>query len=371
MSGTSPTASNCLPTPAHRLLLQAALLNGDAALQAWAVWTASNDITAIDEGSFRLLPLVWHNLNRLGARSALMARLKGVHRQSWYRNQLLFRETAALVGRLEEVGIRTMLLKGVPLALQYYQDEGVRPMSDADVLVRPEDVPRAVAVLRESGWRPHRDPDAWPPEPRSSWSFNREDGREIDLHWRAVGPRETDDPATWESAVPLDLGGTATRSPGAADLLLHVLLHGLHWSPIPTVRWIADVSAIVRGAGTALDWRRLLDRAATLRVMPAVARGLRYAADLVRLELPESVKSELEHARLSPADRLALWSQMTENRWSIAVRMWFEYRGPARTGLRPARVAGLRRYLRGRLMISRDVNLALALGGRLMRRDRR
>src|SRR5262249_54557182 len=163
-------------TPTQELLLRAALLDGPEAEGAFEAWQARVDLAQIDAGSFRLLPLLYANLTRLGIRSPLSARLRGIHRQAWYRNQVLFRRGAETLRALEGAGIPTLLLKGIPLALLHYRDEAVRPMADADVLVPTQAVTGALAVLRRAGWHPGRTLALWPPKHCASCMFRDEAG---------------------------------------------------------------------------------------------------------------------------------------------------------------------------------------------------
>src|SRR5262249_51949836 len=54
------------PNATQQLLLQAALLSGEAASAAWRAWRSSVDPQRLDVGSHRLLPLLYHNLRALG-----------------------------------------------------------------------------------------------------------------------------------------------------------------------------------------------------------------------------------------------------------------------------------------------------------------
>lgn len=54
---------------------------------------------------------------------------------------------------LEHVGIRAMPLKGSSLARQLYGDVAARTSRDIDILVAADDLPRAVTVVQDLGWR--------------------------------------------------------------------------------------------------------------------------------------------------------------------------------------------------------------------------
>jgi hypothetical protein len=79
------TTGGVWPTAEQELLLRAALWSGERAIAAWLEWASRVDVVndLVDEGSFRLLPLVYRNLDRVGLAGPSMSRLKGVYRHSW------------------------------------------------------------------------------------------------------------------------------------------------------------------------------------------------------------------------------------------------------------------------------------------------
>jgi len=78
---------DCWPTREQELLLRAALLQGNDAINAWHEWKSSVDIEQLDQGSYRLLPLLYRSLHIDGVEDPLMNKLKGVYRMTWYKNQ--------------------------------------------------------------------------------------------------------------------------------------------------------------------------------------------------------------------------------------------------------------------------------------------
>jgi hypothetical protein len=277
-----------------------------------------------------------------------MLRLKGVYRQSWYRNQLLFHRTAGILRVLRDSGVDTLALKGIPLSLIYYADNAVRPMSDADVLVRLADLERSIRLLQEHGWRPHRPLPSCPPPHRGSWVFIDRDEHEFDLHWHVFGDclsGDSDDDL-WDAAQPLLVGDVPTKALAPADELLHALVHGIHWSPVPSIRWVPDAAAIIAVAGEELDWERLLAQASKRRFLPIVTVGLRYLHDVLAVPVPPAVLASLSARPLRVVERVELWSRMEGTALSGACRTWFGYlRSLDEPGGWPG-PAGYLRYLR-------------------------
>jgi hypothetical protein len=375
MTGTATRAQarrpGCWPTAEQETLLRAATGEAATAVAAWQAWSSTVDVERLDEGSFRLLPLLYRNIARLGCASPLMPRLKGVHRQSWYKNQLLFRRIADVLGALEAAGVSTLLLKGIPLTVLYYRDEAVRPMADADVLVRPSDVETTRAVLEQYGWHPGRVPLKWPVPYRGSWTFVDHDGRELDLHWH-VFPEclyaDADD-ELWAAAQPLCIRGVRTNALCRADQLLHALTHGLHWNPVPSIRWVADALTIIAQRDASMDWERFVTQAETRRFAPVVDVALRYLRDVFDAPVPSTVLERLGARPISIRLRVERWSRTDGSVVAGACRTWFGYlRSLDRTREWPGPV-GFVRYLRGFWWVDNPWRLPGVIAGKVTRRS--
>ncbi|MEW6303751.1 MAG: nucleotidyltransferase family protein [Verrucomicrobiota bacterium] len=286
-----------LPTPEQQQLLRACLLRDEAAVSAWRQWRASADLDHLDAGSNRLLPLLYRNLARLGVPDPEMARLKGIYRYYWSKNHLLFHDAGELAGRLQQRGIPVLLLKGAALVVAHYQDPGVRPMADVDLLVPSAQAQAAADCLRESGWR-LKDGVSFEELMRCSYAgvFANARGQEIDLHWFALpeGRQPGADAHFWDASAPANLGNAAVRCASPADLLLHVCAHGAYWCPVPPVRWVADALVILQTAGDRLDWDRFLAQARARWLTLALHTTLDYLRRAFAATIPARVMTALE-----------------------------------------------------------------------------
>jgi hypothetical protein len=286
--------TGCLPSKQQELLLKAALLKGDAAIDAWIQWKSSTDLNRIDHDSSRLLPLLFKNLSLLGVDDPLIDRFRGSHKKAWYKNQVLLHHLSVLLHSLEDKGIRTMILKGAPLTLLYYPDYGLRPMEDMDVLVPVEQALKASNLLIEGGWKPRFPSREMQHEIyfscRHAHGFEDGTGKYVDLHWHALyecSYSHADD-LFWDAAVPVKIDdGLTTLTLCPADLLLHTIVHGIRWNPRPVLRWVADAMMIL-SSSYAIDWDRLLSLSAKYRLVLYVKNGLSYLKDLLDAPIPAS-----------------------------------------------------------------------------------
>jgi len=78
----------------------------------------------------------------------LVERLAPAYYETLARNTVLLQELERILAAFEKAGIAVIVLKGAALAQTVYEDIGLRPMSDIDLLVRPEDVWRATHLLQ-------------------------------------------------------------------------------------------------------------------------------------------------------------------------------------------------------------------------------
>jgi hypothetical protein len=295
------------PSAEQDLVLRAALLDGEAAVSAFRQWVGGIDLEGdFDLATFSLLPLLYDNLRKLGIKHPLMGRLKGAYRLAWYRNHKLFDDLRPTLASLAGAGVRTMLLKGAPLVFTVYGNHALRPMADIDVLVPIEDLPRAIVVLRGTGWKPFG--------PTSSDFFRYRHAlclidaaeREIDLHWHCLfelsGPGNDD--FLWSTARPLNFNGIVTLAPDPTRHLIITILHGLRWNPAPPIRWIPDALALMRRAGGEMAWDELIGFARDQRLSCRLHLGLSYLRQRFGAPIPESVLTELRRSGRSVLERI-------------------------------------------------------------------
>jgi hypothetical protein len=295
------------PTAQQRLLLRAALEEGETAKDAWQAWRTSVDLQEADPGSRRLLPLVYHNLRQHLAGDPAEPKLRAQYRHSALKNQAAMQEMGSLLAELHQAGVSTLVLKGAALATQYYPAAGARPMDDIDVLVPTAEAERAIDRLKALGWTPallsiHPKHQF---TARQATPMRSQYGRVFDLHWHVLWESchaQADD-GFWEHSVRIEMGGTTTRALGSADQLLHVCVHGARWTPLPPIRWVADALQVVRQAGGDLDWEYLLRQAQRQRVTLPLRDTLAFLRQHFGAGIPADVIAALAASPAAPIDR--------------------------------------------------------------------
>lgn len=297
------------PTASQELLLRSALLSGETAISAWQEWKGHTDLdTDVDVGTYRLFPLVYKNLQALGVEDAWMGKLKGIYRLTWYKNQSLFHSAAAIIKTFHDAQIQTLILKGAPLILCYYQDYGVRPMNDFDILVPVDKRDDALDLLLELGWEPiqshWKDLSKERRILRHAWGLVNPQGQSIDLHWHVfslVLDEEADIPS-WETSIPISFLDVKTRTLNPTNMLLHVCVHGGQWDISSSIRWIADAFFVLSKARSEINWDQLLEQAVKKRLVVPLRHALYFLRDRFNAPIPEETLSRLSQIKTSTTD---------------------------------------------------------------------
>jgi len=298
------------PTRQQKLLLQACLLQGKDALDAWYKWKSTTDAEQIDIGSLRLIPLLYQNLKAHGVDDTLMNKFKGIYRFTWYKNHILLHVMEKVLAGFYDAGIQAMALKGAALTLLHYRDYGLRPMGDFDVLIHEKDVAKAIDILRGLGWKP------WQRLPKvltvdyvssvKSCRFNNTRGEGLDLHWHVLleSCYKNADKDFWDGAVQTSVHDYTVHALNPADQLLHVCVHGAVRSSIPTIRWVADAALIMRTSQAEIDWDRLMAQAGKRRLLLPLANTMRYLQEFLSLSIPLEVLKQLRASPVSKTERM-------------------------------------------------------------------
>ncbi len=296
------------PTRSQELILRAALLQGDEAIDAWKEWKQTTNIDVLDFGSHRMIPQLYRNLLDHGVRDPLMEKFKGVYRYYLYKNERLLNATSKVLSSFHEAGIDTILLKGCALVSLYYEEPGRRPMQDADILVRVQHASAAMALLGRLGWSSALGgpaPEKWIPI-RHSIPFADEEGRQIDLHWHLLWECwHAGDTDYWDTAIPITFRGLPALAVSPTNQLLHTIWHGARWNEVPPIRWIADAMAILNSSQTDIDWDLIVEKVRRHRIVLAFRDSLSYLKSALHAPVPPEVIKSLQAVRVSRMDRIS------------------------------------------------------------------
>lgn len=354
------------PTTTQTLLLQAVLNEGDAVIKAWQLWQNQVDIQTLEPASQRLLPLLYHKLKQCQVKDSLMSIYKGIHHHTWYKNQLALPQMLSIIKALQIKDIPTIALKGVALALYYYPEPGLRPMSDFDIMVPTKDAANAISTLESLGWQgklraPH------------SQNFVKALS-ECDLHWHLMlaGCELKAEQDFWEMAQPVNYRGVEFKLLSPTDLLFHVCVHGAAWSMFSRLSWIVDAMTILRQVKE-IDWPRLVSQAEKRQVVLSLANSLDYLRTNFAAPIPTKVVTQLQTI---PVGRAEKWDYLASicptDKRSPLMAFWVcyrEYRQDASSQDLLPSLAGFVKFLQARWQVKEITRLPLQIVEEIRKRS--
>jgi len=274
------------PSPSMRLLLVAAIGTAEQAPSAWASWLDAIDLDHLEPGATALLSLVSRNLGDLQADPSIEGRVRGVYRQTWARNQLLWAAGSPLIDRLgAEVGA-PLLLPPTALLVSYDGDWGARPLERMHVALPSAAADLARGVLADEGWAVDHVTPRLLSRTKAGlverWQSQDRSGNWVSIRWhvlRHVSSRVADEQLRG-AAMATTVGASTVHVLHRADALLERL-----WGSSGEVSpgWMADAVQLARRLAADKSSgpdpvARFAERAHQLGLQPAVRDRLALVA---------------------------------------------------------------------------------------------
>lgn len=304
-------------------------------------------------GAERATPVFWQRIRPYAAEVAEARVLEQSARAAEFRLRMAERRLVEAVEALGDAGIVPVLLKGSAFALAYQKGLVERPMNDADLLVRCDQVARAERALREAGWVPGADlPPAKAYEGhhhRPPLDDTRGSGLSIELHTALFVPGHPfaalDADAVRGRARPVRVGRARALVPAPEDLMVHAAVHWVWSHMLRGAAWrtMRDVRTLIEQARPA--WEVVAQRARAARAETCVYWTLRLARTIggvegtepgeerTRPSLPEVVLGRLERHyahTLVPDAPAPPSAELNAALWAMGVRPKASGHGRAR-----------------------------------------
>ncbi len=270
----------------------------------------------------RLTPWLYREVARKGWESyitspSLLQDLRGDYMLALNTAARQSEMTLWLVQRFSERRIEVILLKGADLRHRLYGDPGARPMDDLDVLINPEDMPRARSMLAEMGFRlapEYMDlsPAYWeilgdaihyqPPPPREI---------SLDLHWE-IGALlyfyRLPFALLRKDAMPFSLDGLPVYVLSPENLIIYLCLNTQKDPGIPILSQFLDL--VLALSSLPINWRTLTERTRRFRCQRPVFLILREVASRAPHLVPQEALEELAAYHPSLAELMVLHGRL-------------------------------------------------------------
>jgi hypothetical protein len=263
----------------------------------------------------QLTPYIFWKLQKLPAGvvpPGLLEQLRARFYEISAHNFLLATRLLELTSKFQNEGIPVLAYKGPALAKAVYGDMSLRKSSDLDLLVRPDNLVKAVGLLERLGFQsepmlssPQVIPYRCNPANRRHVAVSEEipfrapdSTYYVDLHWqlgysdwRAFSP---DVERMWERVEHQQLLHGAVSTFSREDLFLALCYHGTkhRWE---SLKWLLDVAELLRSGK--VDWSRVEQLTVNnRRAGTTVSLTILLARDLLGAPVPSGIPSILPAA---------------------------------------------------------------------------
>ena len=266
---------------------------------------------AVKEG---LAGLLYKNLLKSGS-LARLGPVAGQRLQSLYHitvgnNLRLLHGLAEILQELNRKNIQVVLLQGMALLQQLYQDVGLRPLTDIDLWVLPDE---RHALAQTLGGLAYQADAAYPNTYRKGstivdvnshilWA-DRIRARRLVLH------RSQED--IHRHCRSISCEGRQALCLDPYDQVLYLSLHALKHN-VSRLIWLADIWNL-SGSWQRSDWDGLMQRANDLGLAKALASIIFLLADLFECHPPLGSRTALESMRLNVLEKMILQKRAQGN----------------------------------------------------------
>ncbi|MBB3108570.1 hypothetical protein FHS18_000598 [Paenibacillus phyllosphaerae] len=214
----------------------------------------------------RLYPVVYGDIQSIGERELpnfVIAELKEEYSRNTFKMFALTGEMDRVNKLFAENSIRSLILKGPPLAQTLFGDVSRRTSKDLDILVPVENFEQVNEILMQDGYIPKK---KFVPDILGDWKrrrhhlsyFNPKKQVQIEIHWR-MNPEMGCEPSfedLWLRRQKSNLTGSDIFLLSNEDLFSYLIMHGARhgWFRL---RWLLDIHYLLSVKN--INWRSVSD----------------------------------------------------------------------------------------------------------------
>jgi len=251
----------------------------------------------------RLTPIIYDQLNKQGALSALPTPIKENLRTAYLnnavRNTIFLHEVKQILATFADEQIPTIGLKGVYLLENVYDHIALRTIEDIDFLIHHRDITKAISCLEHRGYHPktYFEIEDENKDLKHVSPLEKPNRLPVEIHWTIAEenwPFKIDMDGLWERALPVTIAGENALALCVEDLLMHLCLHFTYQHRLRMgLRALYDFVVVLDAFDGQIDWHALAIRANEWRVARIVAMTFRLLEDLLGCAVPQVLYAQL------------------------------------------------------------------------------
>ncbi len=247
---------------------------------------------------------VWREIRQHGLEDHVAEKIRNqfeaTSKQDAARSMALHSQLNRVLQHLHDVGLQVVVLKGAALAYTLYPDPACRTMRDIDLLVRKQDVNATVKALVELGYRTTPMPEHLDARVEGHVLLIAPGtGAKIELQYfpgRNFFPalEQDNNGSFWSRIQPVTIAGAPAYELGREDTLAYLCYHTAHHSyQVYCFRALYDITLLLMGCDTTLDWQRVIRFARNHTLQHAIALPLLLAKHLYHAPVPDIIQDHL------------------------------------------------------------------------------
>ncbi len=281
-------------------LLTAATREDAPAVKAASRWLNAVDFENLGPEQYPLLPLAARTLAQAAPGDSRIPRIQGIHRRTWYANQLAVRAAQQVILALATANVPVLLADALALSQTVY-GQRLRPIAPVTLIVKVQHAEQASQVLAAGDWRTAAS-DGTAACGSREWENRRQfrsaEQQCLDLCWHVAPywPAPVMDDKAWRRAQAFSIRGTPVGILSPADQFVRSCRAASAPGASALIS-LADVAAQL--AQGRFDWEIVLASAETCRVGHSVLAACETAAEVCGVAAPPAVVEQLR--RLPPA----------------------------------------------------------------------
>lgn len=338
------------------LLLQAALLPGEAAKDAYIKWKKAVDLELFnDEVSYNLLPKLYLNQQNNIEVDKTLKILKGIYRRTWLENQLLSSQLLVFLKLFMKKQIDFIVLSHTPFVLDLLQYKGAFSLNNFDLLIHRHQIMEADKILRENGWLTKQNPAA-----DGSLFYRNKNSAQIILRQNQSIFSEL----IWKTTTESDLGGTKVKSLSLNQRI--VSLCKTNFGNDENEFWVFYFYLIFSETPTMIDWENLIVECQQHQICAELFVKLKYLNEVFAVNIPSE--------RLKSLQKKATKEMSPPGKWQISREAYQALQKSYRQNLSHNSSApsfwGFIKFLREHWQVNSTLSIPWQIGKRLLKDKR-
>lgn len=244
-------------------------------------------------------PLLYQNLVESGSNTwipdQVVEHLRSYSKQMAIRHLSMTKSLLSLLEKFDEAGIPALTYKGPAFSLAVYDDLSLRQSRDLDILIEPDFLYEAEAILRERGFKPKRRLTEKQKQLLVQNGRHRtmeKEGLIVELHPRISrfnAPSEVTE--LLERAESVELLGYRIPVMSSTDSLFTLAVHGTRhrWNQL---KWICDIAYLIRNRN--FDWPAILEESKQRNCYRCVLLACGLSVTVFGTEIPDIIRTRLQ-----------------------------------------------------------------------------